>query len=117
MSAGQAAELTTTVPLLSGTRVIAPGKYRLSARFKGGTNFRLMLFRGPFVFTKGTPYIEVPLRLHEVERGRDKLSWFVRLDPEEGPKGDVRFRLQWGKLSLNPLSKMENYIPSLYCFI
>jgi len=101
MSSGAAAELITEVPLIAGTMVIAPGKHRLSARYLGARRFTLMLFRGPRVFTKGTPYREFPLRLHDEERSRDQLSFRVRLDTEEGPKGEVRFRTYWGKHSLN----------------
>ncbi len=101
MSAGPAAELDTEVPLMHGTTVIAPGKHRLSARYLGGQRFTLMLFRGPHVYTKGTPYREIPLRFHEHERSREKLSFRVLLDTEEGPKGEVRFRTHWGKQSLN----------------
>ena len=101
MSAGSAAELDTEVPLIHGTTVIAPGKHRLSARYLGGQRFTLMLFRGPHVYTKGTPYREIPLRFHEHERSREKLSFRVLLDTEEGPKGEVRFRTHWGKQSLN----------------
>ncbi len=113
MSAGSAAELDTEVPLMHGTTVIAPGKHRLSARYLGGQRFTLMLFRGPHVYTKGTPYREIPLRFHEHERSREKLSFRVLLDTEEGPKGEVRFRTHWGKQSLNfnlrvlPLTKAK----------
>jgi hypothetical protein len=101
MSAGPAAELITEVPLIAGTKVIAPGRHRLSARYLGNQRFTLMLFRGPRVYQKGTPYRELPLRFHDEERSRDQLSFRVRLDTEEGPKGEVRFRAYWGKHSLN----------------
>jgi hypothetical protein len=111
MSAGPAAELITEVPLIAGTLVIAPGRHRLSARYLGNQHFRLLLFRGPPVFAKGTPYRELPLRFHEEERSRDQLSFRLQFDKEEGTKGEVRFRTYWGKHSLNfnlqvlPMSK------------
>lgn len=101
MSAGAAAELITEVPLMAGTLVIAPGRHRLSARYLGDRRFTLMVFRGPRVFTRGTPYRELPLRIHDEQRSRDQLAFGVRLDKEEGPKGEVRFRTWWGKHSLN----------------
>ncbi|MHC4515467.1 MAG: hypothetical protein ACYS5W_17460, partial [Planctomycetota bacterium] len=101
MSAGPAAELITDVPLICGTTVIAPGQHRLSARYLGSRRFTLMLFRGPFIYTRGTPYREISLRFHDEERSRDQLSFRVRLDPDEGPKGEVRFQTYWGKHSLN----------------
>ena len=86
---------------MAGTLVIAPGRHRLSARYLGDRNFTLMLFRGPGVFTRGTPYRELPLRLHDQQRSRNDLVFGVRLDKEEGALGEVRFRTWWGKQSLN----------------
>ena len=100
MSAGAAAELVTEVPLLHGVEVFAAGSYRLSARYLGNDRFTLLLFHGPSVYQRGTPYREIPIRLHEETRKRERLSFRLGLDREEGPKGEVRFRMHWGDKSL-----------------
>ncbi len=96
MSAGWAAELKTDAPLMCGDATIPPGDYRMSARYQGPSNWRLLLFRGPTIFVPGTSSMVMPFEFASDEKAQETLA--IDLTPD---KNEFGLKLHWGTMSLS----------------
>jgi len=98
MSANEAAQLTSDVPLLFGSTVLPPGKHRLSARHDGKGKWEAIAFTGASIYADGLPHVVLPVKFAEEKEGPETLTVNASTDAGGGDTGTVK--LLWGKFSL-----------------
>ena len=100
MSAGEAAELSTDVPILVGSLVLTPGKHRLSVKRGEDDKWTLLVFRGAAVHAEGVPTETTPITAAPLKDTVDRLTF--KVDPvaksDAAPKTNVR--LHWSNVEL-----------------
>ena len=99
MSANQAAQLTTDVPLLFGGTVVAPGKHRLSARHDGKGKWEVLAFQGEPFHDPAVPHVVLPVKFAEEKDSMEALTLAASTDSKSSEQGAIK--LHWGKFSLS----------------
>lgn len=96
MSAGRAAQLRTSIPLVKKDLFVLPGTYNISARRVSDSRWELLLFTEGTLYQDGVETRTHSLRLDEEETSMEQLTFTVKAS-----RGSIRIKLHWGKHSLN----------------
>jgi hypothetical protein len=97
MSKDEPPVLESPLALAIGDVVIPPGRTRLSARYRGGALWSLLLFRDADLFEDGIEHEEVPARLSAEAVATEQLALALERRPGES---SFEFVLRWGQQAM-----------------